>query len=154
MSSDPNPYQAPVSESLEVPVPRHGELAGKWRRFLTFVIDTIIHSLCLMVLVVLFLLAFGDKGLAMLEGTPDLVLSLTFYLAYYLFFEGLWARTPAKFILGTVVTMEDGSRPSWGQIFKRTASRFIPFEPFSFLGESAIGWHDSISRTRVIRTRP
>jgi len=29
----------------------------------------------------------------------------------------------------------------------------LPLEPFSFLGKSPVGWHDSLSRTRVIRTR-
>ena len=79
------------------------------------------------------------------------LLAIALFLAYYIVFEGLWARTPAKFILGTVVIMEDGSKPPFGKIVVRTLCRFIPFEPFSFFGER--GWHDSISDTRVVSTR-
>jgi hypothetical protein len=40
----------------------------------------------------------------------------------------------------------------FSQILGRTFSRFVPFEPFSFLG-SGHGWHDRWSDTRVVRTR-
>ena len=33
------------------------------------------------------------------------------------------------------------------------AARFIPFEPFSFLGGGGNGWHDSLSGRRVVRVR-
>jgi uncharacterized RDD family membrane protein YckC len=63
----------------------------------------------------------------------------------------LWARTPGKWVFGTVVVNESGGKPSFGRVLKRTFSRFIPFEPFSFFGER--GWHDSLSDTLVVRKR-
>lgn len=72
-------------------------------------------------------------------------------MLYYIFFEGLWTRTPGKFVFGTIVVNEQGGRPSIGQIVGRTFSRFIPFEAFSCLGER--GWHDSIPKTLVVMTR-
>src|SRR5262249_16412337 len=71
--------------------------------------------------------------------------------SYYTFFEGIWARTPGKFIFGTVVVNEVGGKPSIGQVLGRTASRFIPFEALSCFGER--GWHDSLPKTPVVMAR-
>jgi uncharacterized RDD family membrane protein YckC len=54
-----------------------------------------------------------------------------------------------KLLFGTFVVSASGAKPAFGQIVKRTLCRYIPFEPFSFFGET--GWHDSISKTRVVR---
>lgn len=35
-------------------------------------------------------------------------------------------------------------------IVKRNFSRLIPFDAFSFIGDSSYGWHDSISKTYVV----
>jgi uncharacterized RDD family membrane protein YckC len=96
-------------------------------------------------------LVFGQRGAQILQEIPNVVLGLIVMFSYYLFFEWLWARTPGKLIFGTIVVTESGGEPSLGQLVKRTLCRFIPFEPLSFLG--ARGWHDSISRTRVILTK-
>jgi len=45
----------------------------------------------------------------------------------------------------------DGNKPSFGLILGRSLSRIIPFDALSFLGANAIGWHDTISKTRVIK---
>ena len=73
--------------------------------------------------------------------------------AYYCFFEGIFARSPGKWICGTRVVDLEGNRPSFLQVIGRSLARFIPFEAFSFLGSRGIGWHDSLSSTRVVRTR-
>ena len=70
---------------------------------------------------------------------------------YYVLFEALTGRTPAKYITGTRVVNMMGGKPSFGQILGRSAARFIPLEPFSFFGSSRRGWHDSLSHTRVVR---
>ena len=46
--------------------------------------------------------------------------------------------------------MKDGSKPSGKVIFRRTISRLIPFEFFTFLGANSRGWHDTISGTYVV----
>ena len=48
------------------------------------------------------------------------------------------------------VVLEDGSLPSSTGYLKRSFSRMIPFEAFSFLGSEARGWHDTISKTYVV----
>lgn len=68
---------------------------------------------------------------------------------YYVLYESIFSRTPAKYLTRTRVTLNDGSRPPFGTILKRTLIRFVPFEPFSFLGSGK--WHDSWSNTYVLR---
>ena len=75
-------------------------------------------------------------------------------LGYFAFTEALFQRTLAKFLTGTRVVRADGTRPSFAQILGRSFARFIPFEAFSFLfGSHPVGWHDSLSGTRVVLTR-
>jgi hypothetical protein len=65
----------------------------------------------------------------------------------YLITEKLFQVTPSKVLSGTLVTSNAGEKPTWRNVFVRTASRLIPFEPLSFFSER--GWHDRFSRTKV-----
>lgn len=71
-------------------------------------------------------------------------------LLYYSFFEGITGRSIGKYFTKTRVVDENGDKPTFNAIFIRSLCRFIPFEAFSFLGDNAIGWHDSMSKTRVV----
>ena len=46
-----------------------------------------------------------------------------FYLAYIFLFELLFQRTPAKWLAGTKVVSQNGSRPHIGQFFVRACIR-------------------------------
>jgi len=82
------------------------------------------------------------------------VIRLMVWLGYFVFMESLFQRTLAKLLTGTIVVTENGARPSFAQILGRSFSRLIPFEAFSFLGGNhPVGWHNSLSRTRVVSTR-
>lgn len=151
MNSAFNPYQAPGSPIEVQDIPRSIEPASKSRRFGTFVVDYAGFLAFGVLIGVVTALAFGDAGVATLERMPDLLLGSTLFFVYYVFFEGLWARTPGKWLFGTVVVNEQGLKPSLGQVLGRTACRFIPFEALSCFGSAA--WHDSIPKTRVIRSR-
>nr|WP_299388426.1 RDD family protein [Allomuricauda sp.] len=70
--------------------------------------------------------------------------------AYYIFFEGLTGRSIGKFFTKTKVVTENGEKPTFAMIVTRSLCRLIPFEVFSFLGKNAIGWHDTLSNTRVV----
>lgn len=80
-------------------------------------------------------------------------LGLAISFTYFSLTEILFQRSLAKFVTGTKVVSENGSRPSVGQILGRTLSRYIPFEAFSFFGGQGypVGWHDSLSGTRVVK---
>ena len=57
-------------------------------------------------------------------------------------------------MFGTRVVSENGTDPTFGQVAGRTLSRFIPFEPLSVLfSNTHLGWHDSLSKTKVVATR-
>jgi uncharacterized RDD family membrane protein YckC len=146
-----NPYSPPKANVEAADAPEERELAGKGRRFATYLIDYLLINVLMFIAGIVAVVIFGPSGVEALQGVNEILLAVGFFLVYYLVFEGLWARTPAKFMLGTLVVMEDGSKPPFGKIVVRTLCRFIPFEPFSFFGER--GWHDGISDTRVVSTR-
>jgi uncharacterized RDD family membrane protein YckC len=146
-----NRYAPPRSNVDATAPPCPTDFASKGRRFGTLVVDYIGYSLSAFVIGVLIGIIFGQRGVQFVRSVPTFALGLILLIAYYVFFEGLWARTPGKLVFGTMVVTESGHKPHLLQIVTRTLCRFIPFEAFSFLG--ALGWHDSISRTRVIRTK-
>ena len=149
MTQDINPYKPPQADlALDTPTLAGGE-ASKGRRLGTFVVDYIGFVVFGGLTGGLLGFFLGPEGLQSLEKIPDLVFGSLVVAAYYLFFEGIWARTPGKWAFGTIVVDESGKPPSFGQIAGRTACRWIPFEAFSFLGER--GWHDRFSKTRVLR---
>ncbi len=81
----------------------------------------------------------------------DYVFGLVIGIIYYSFFEGFTGRSIGKFFTKTKVVTEDGERPDFGTIVIRSFCRYIPFNHFSFLGNSnEPGWHDRFSKTRVI----
>lgn len=152
MEIERNRYAPPRSNVVDAVTPtRPAVFASKWRRFGTLVIDYIGYFLGAFLIGLLIDIVFGQRGLGFIRSIPNFVLGLILIVAYYVFFEGVWARTPGKLLFGTIVVTESGHKPSLRQIVTRTLCRFIPFEAFSFLG--ALGWHDGISRTRVIRTK-
>lgn len=89
--------------------------------------------------------------LANIDRITEYLIGVVMLIIYYSFFEILFARSIAKYITKTMVVMADGSKPSAGTIVKRTFCRIIPFNHFSFLGNSGRGWHDSISETYVVK---
>ena len=152
MNESHNPYLPPKAKVVSEDLARPIHIAGKGRRFGTFVIDylgAIAFAFCL---VFVFVLVFRDATLRFIETVPEIVQGVILFLIYYMFFEGIWARTPGKWVFGTVVVAEDGTKPPLRTILIRTLCRMIPFEVFSFLGSR--GWHDGISNTHVVLTRP
>ena len=143
MSDFSNPYAPPQAEltpELQVQITPDASLGS---RFGNLVIDNILRAI-----IGIALMTLGNAMKAPDLGTFMLVLS---YPLYYLLFEGLFGRTPGKFITGTKVVAVGGGRATFGQVLGRTFSRFVPFEPFSFFGGTPTGWHDRWSGTRVVR---
>lgn len=86
-------------------------------------------------------------------GLTGMAFSVLLGATYYAVQEGVTGRTIGKYITGTKVVTEDGGRPGWGAVIGRSFARFVPFEPFSFLGGDGRGWHDTWTSTRVVRVR-
>jgi uncharacterized RDD family membrane protein YckC len=152
---DHNPYAAPRVDVAD-PEAATGDvqLATKWQCFANLLVDQVLMYLLVFVTGALFVL--GDPAnpdMLLWVETYSMPISLGVMLAYYMLFEGLFGWTPGKLITGTRVVTEDGTRPRLLQILGRTVSRWVPFEPFSCLGDPPEGWHDRWSGTRVVRTR-
>lgn len=122
--------------------------ASKTKRFINLIIDYFAT--------ILFGFIFG-LGIAFLgfndflQKTNENILGFLVVFLYYLFFESIFGKTVGKLITRTRVISLDNNKANFTSVLKRTLSRFIPFEAFSYLfDEKAIGWHDRISNTRVI----
>lgn len=87
----------------------------------------------------------------MIDPILSLILSFGVYFIYYIALESATGQTLGKMITGTMVVDENGQKIDGGKAAVRTLCRIIPFEPFSFFGSSRRGWHDSISKTFVIK---
>jgi uncharacterized RDD family membrane protein YckC len=133
-------------------------LASKQGRFLNYFLDAII-SLFLIFIIGVFVAFLGtlfgwSEVLYRMSNMTDLEGQIVFVvirLFYYILTEGFLGRSIAKFITGTVVVDENGRKPSFGIIIKRSFCRIIPFDGLSFLGDR--GWHDSISDTYVVNKK-
>ena len=126
------------------------EDASKSQRFANFIIDITGFNLA----GYLFGFGTGIFGVVdVIENRGLYILAIFILLAYYFLLEGVSGRTLGKLITGTKVVTEDGQKPSFTNIAVRTLCRCIPFEPFSFFGSGTGGWHDSLSKPRVIKVK-
>ena len=133
-------------------------LASKGGRFLNYFLDVVFSLFLIFVIgvIIAFLAAtFGwNEVLYRMSNITDLEGQIVFVvirLFYYILTEGFLGRSIAKFITGTVVVDENGRKPSFGTVIKRSLCRIIPFDGLSFLGDR--GWHDSISDTYVVNKK-
>lgn len=135
----------------------HEVLASKGARITNMVIDGIVCLifLGLVYLAILLLYKFADMQALMLwyidmGAFIKLLIAAGTTAFYYLFFETLTGSTLGKFATGTRVVDAYGQKPSAKAILVRTLIRLIPFEVFTFVGENAVGLHDSASKTYVV----
>ncbi|UKJ06266.1 RDD family protein [Solitalea lacus] len=81
------------------------------------------------------------------------IINFAVTLLYYLVCESVFGQTVGKFVTRTHVVDDYGNKPGFLRILARTLCRAIPLEALSFLF-TPIGWHDSISKTYVVRKQP
>jgi len=153
MSDLANPYAAPKAQDRPEDLVATENLvdASHGRRLLNLIIDYVARGL------LGWALGFGVVA----AGAPihryvllyTVGFTLLTYLTYYVVCEYFFGATVGKLITGTRVVTTEGGKPRLTQILGRSLARFVPFEPFSFFSTPAIGWHDSWSGTRVVRTR-
>jgi uncharacterized RDD family membrane protein YckC len=133
-------------------------LASKGERFLNFIIDLLIIYI-ISVCIVATINIIGDvtdsygvsnwvKSLSLIE---NLFFGLIILFFYYAFTEMYFSRTFAKYFTKTMVVRVDGSKPNTKNFMIRTVSRLNPIDPFSFLGKTERGLHDTLSATYVVK---
>jgi uncharacterized RDD family membrane protein YckC len=157
-----NPYASPAIPADLAVQPHEINLASQNRRFVNFIVDNIVLQIVVqasgfLMGMVYAIVKVSAGGQITQEDVATMQIVGFFWgiasgLAYYILMEWLFQRTIAKFLTGTIVVNQDGQRPTLKQVLGRSFARFIPFEPFSFFGAKPIGWHDSLSKTLVIRT--
>jgi len=150
--SRPNPYQAPASRVVD-DEPAALVPAERWRRFVNLLVDYVGFFLLSFVIGVLIAVIGGVAAVHRLQQIPNIVVGIVILTLYYVPQELMFGRTLGKLVTGTKVVNEQGGKPSVGQVFGRTFSRFIPFEAFSFFSADARGWHDSLPKTYVVKVR-
>ena len=132
------------------------ELASKDKRFANYLLDRfflLVFWMCLDVFFTMHLITSEFVSmLSILENKKMSVYLLGYiiYIIYFLSFEGLTGRTPAKYITRTKVINEKGEKPDFKTVLIRTLYRLVPFETLSFLGSGDTGWHDKWSKTIVV----
>ncbi|QEE48430.1 RDD family protein [Flavobacterium alkalisoli] len=141
-------------ETIEV---THEMLASTGKRFANYLIDDILLRYLVFIVILTMgelLYDFGYESLYMwvieLSQWEELAFISFFLSSYYVIFETFSQRTLGKYITGTMVVMEDGSKPTFKTVFLRTLCRLIPFDGFSFLKEKPRGWHDRFVKTCVV----
>ncbi|MFY0673283.1 MAG: RDD family protein [Bacteroidia bacterium] len=90
-------------------------------------------------------------AIATIEPSIGYVVGFLTYFIYYIALEAATGQTLGKMITGTIVVDEHGQKIDGGKAAIRTICRIIPFEPLSFFGSKRRGWHDTISKTYVIK---
>jgi len=132
--------------------------ASQGQRFANFIIDYICQIILMMGITFVFVIIMvllGNEGIvARIESMNKIEeygIGILISLVYYNIFEIFTARTIGKFITNTVVVNEYGEKPTANEILIRSLCRLIPFDAFSFLGAPGKGWHDSISKTYVVK---
>ena len=132
------------------------QMASQWKRFLNYLLDlvSILFFIFIFSLILGIVLAIVAPSVVSDLGKSNLlfeyVVGFIVMMIYYTSFEAITGRTIAKYITKTKVVTETGEKPDFKTILVRSLCRFIPIEPFSILFNDGLGWHDSISKTRVV----
>ena len=119
------------------------ELSDKGVRAANFIIDFICIAIFALILWAIFFKT-GEKvswGLWIALAT----------ILYYFSLEAATGRTLGKILTRTKVVDLNGHPPGPEKIFFRTILRLNPLDWYSYAFGSAVGSHDLLSRTRVVR---
>jgi uncharacterized RDD family membrane protein YckC len=132
------------------------KIASQGKRFANHLMDIIFYIIFTFIFGIFLGVVFAILAPDLLTGFEEdnrllnYLLSVIAGLIYYTGFEYFTGKTLAKFITRTRVVTQKGGKPEFETILIRSLCRFIPFDAFSFLGQDGIGWHDTLSKTRVI----
>ena len=154
-----DPYRSPETDLIEAPQVASVESATKVRRFFNWLMDTlVVYALIALAVVMAFLI--GDDRVAVwienMDRLTDYAISYAMAVVYYTIMEGVFGFSIGKLVTGTRVVDEYGKRLTFGRGFLRSVCRLIPFDAISLLlsdDDVRRAWHDSITRTYVVRRK-
>ena len=125
-------------------------IADAGNRFANLIVDTIVFYILYFILALATGLPTTDYT-DVSEAVTSTLFSWLCYFLYYFILETLTGKTLGKMITRTKVVDVNGQKPGSSVIALRTLSRLVPFEPFSFFGNPPRGWHDTWSKTWVVK---
>lgn len=130
--------------------------ASQGRRLANLFIDSVVYWIIMLIIGFIEGLIFGFFRLPKELIKPvSYTIAIVGLLAYYIIFEAAFGQTIGKMVSKTRVVANTGKKASVSQVIVRSFSRFIPFDYLSLAVEAnPIGWHDSIAKTYVVRTKP
>ena len=91
MDQEENPYRPPSSPVRDMNQMRAAGLAGKWRRFGTFVVDYLCFLVVGFIVGVAVALIFGRPGIVAMQRIPNMISGSVLFACYYVVFEGIWS---------------------------------------------------------------
>lgn len=130
-------------------------IAGKGRRLINFIIDTVmvcaLAFILLVILAILFPVWYDTTTNEDNDSIPflSLVYLITVILYYTVLEAGTKGYTLGKLISGSRVIGTDGKPVSWKSAFLRSLIRLIPFEFLSGLQSRVL--HDQWTNTSVVK---
>lgn len=133
--------------------PKSQPPTDKGKRFTNFIIDrllmVVLYQLLLSATVDNFLETLNLDEMSLLGS--NVLISWGVLVFYYTFFEiNMDGKTPGKYFTRTKAVTMNGEPLTSDIIIKRSLARIIPFEPLSYLGVNPLGWHDTLSNTKVV----
>lgn len=133
------------------------ESATNGARFANYLIDSIALYVFTIIVIFVFVTIYTllvptanilQEDNSLIEYLIGFVMGIIYFTTLEYFTGG---RSIGKYITKTKVITFDGEKPGFIDCLVRSLCRYIPFEPFSFFSGTDCGWHDSISKTRVIK---
>lgn len=128
-------------------------------RFVNYLIDAFVFYAFFFLIVFLIVIAAlkseSDVESGGFEQSTETGTGLILqYLVYLILYIGMYTilegaskgKTLGKLITRSRAVRRDGTPITWGDAFKRSLCRLVPFEPFSAFG---IPWHDKWTNTVV-----
>jgi len=146
-----NELNAPLKQTTET-IPLKTVSVGT--RFSHCVIDSVCINLIYCICSIVSILAdatFDTIRLQTIFITHFAPTYLLFIIFYYVVCEHLFGKTIGKHYTNSLVVTESGEKPSLRDIISRSVVRLIPFEPLSVVSASTRMWHDTWTKTIVIK---
>jgi len=120
-------------------------------RFVYYIVDSFLGVIAFSFVFGMVLSVLGIYRV--LERINGFLLGIIILAIYYVFCEYLFNRRVGKLFTGCIVVTENDDKPSFGIVLLRTLIRFVPFEPFSILSASTKMWHDTWTKTTVVKSK-
>lgn len=141
-----------LDENIVPEEARNYPIADKGLRFANYMVDYICITVLTIIIFIPIVIISGDDSF--IDESNSLIeyfigaIAMTFYytISEY-FFKG---KTIGKLVTKTRAVTLENQTMDFSTTLRRSLTRVVPFEGFSFLGNMPTGWHDRWTDTKVI----